>query len=231
MAKRGRPATFDRAEAVERAMELFWARGYEGVTLEDLQAAMGNITPPSFYHAFGSKEALFREAVERYVATIGGPGARALEAGKTARESVEAMLRFTVRSMSRPGKPHGCLLAHGAINCTPANKGPQEFLRALRQRAPSLIKQRLDRAVAEGELPPEIATGRIAAFYATVAQGLALRSGDGASQAALMAAVDGAMAAWDTLTSRAMSRGVGSRRHPSRRGEPLQRVSETVGRR
>jgi AcrR family transcriptional regulator len=187
-------------------MELFWARGYEGVTLEDLQAAMGNITPPSFYHAFGSKEALFREAVERYIATIGAPGVRALEDGKTARESVEAMLRFTARSMSRPGKPHGCLLAQGAINCSPANKGPQEFLRALRRGTPKTIKQRLDRAVAEGELPRDLETGRIAAFYATVAQGIALRAGDGASQAALIAAVEGAMAAWDTLTSNARTR-------------------------
>jgi AcrR family transcriptional regulator len=201
VAKRGRPATFDRAEAVERATELFWARGYEGVTLEDLQAAMGNISPPSFYHAFGSKEALFREAVERYMATVGASNARALESGKTARESVDAMLRLAARSMSRPGKPRGCLLVHGAINCSPANSGPQEFLRGLRQRAPKAIKQRLDRAVAEGELPPDVDTGGIAAFYATVAQGLGLRAGDGASQAALMATVDGAMAAWDTLTS------------------------------
>ena len=52
-------------------MELFWASGYEGATLEDLQAAMGGISPPSFYHAFGSKEALFREAVDLYVATVG----------------------------------------------------------------------------------------------------------------------------------------------------------------
>jgi AcrR family transcriptional regulator len=216
VAKRGRPATFDRAEAVERAMELFWARGYEGVTLDDLQAAMGNITPPSFYHAFGSKEALFREAVERYMATIGAPGGRALESGKTARESVDAMLRFTAKSMSRPGRPHGCLLVHGAINCSSANNGPQEFVRALRQRTPKIIKQRLDRAVAEGELPPDLDTGRIAAFYATVAQGLGLRAGDGASQAALMAAVDGAMAAWDTLTANPPTRRATRRvRHPA----------------
>jgi AcrR family transcriptional regulator len=201
VAKRGRPPTFDRTEALERATELFWARGYEGVTLEDLQAAMGNISPPSFYHAFGSKEALFREVVERYMATVGAPNARALESGKTARESVDAMLRLTAKAMSRPGKPHGCLLVHGAINCAPANSGPQEFLRALRQRAPNVIKRRLDRAVAEGELPPDLDTGRIAAFYTTVAHGLGLRAGDGASRAALMAAVDGAMAAWDTLTS------------------------------
>src|SRR4051812_1938969 len=106
MAKRGRPATFDRGEALQRAMELFWARGYEGATLEDLQVAMGGITPPSFYHAFGSKEALFRKAVDLYAATIGGPTVRALQEGQTAREGVEAMLRLTAESFSVPGKPH-----------------------------------------------------------------------------------------------------------------------------
>jgi AcrR family transcriptional regulator len=203
MAKRGRPATFDRSEAVARAMELFWERGYEGATLEDLQAAMGNISPPSFYHAFGSKEALFQEAVDLYVASVGEAVAQSLREGKTARQAVEAMLRLAAQSFSRPGRPHGCLLVLGATNCAPANRGPQEYLRRLRRRAPTAIKQRLDRAVREGELPPAVDTAGIAAFYATVVQGLGLRAGDGASHTVLMAAVDGAMAAWDSLMSRA----------------------------
>jgi AcrR family transcriptional regulator len=201
MAKRGRPAIFDRTEALERAMQLFWARGYEGVTLEDLLAAMGNINPPSFYHAFGSKEALFREAVDLYVATM-RPSVCALEEGRTARESVEAMLRTTVRAFSQPAKPHGCLLVRGAINCAPASKGAHDYLHAIRQRAPKLFKRRLDRAVADGELPRGLDTSGIAAFYVTVLHGLGMRAGDGASRKALMAAVDGSMAAWETLTSK-----------------------------
>jgi AcrR family transcriptional regulator len=201
MTKRGRPARFDRAQALEQAMELFWERGYEGATLEDLQAAMGGISPPSFYHAFGSKQALFREAVDLYVATIGEPILQALQDGKTARGSVEAMLRLTADSVSQPGKPHGCMLVLGATNCAPASKGAQDYLLAIRQRAPEVIKDRLKRAVAEGDLAPGANTGAIAAFYATVIHGLGIRAGDGAPRAGLMAAVDGAMAAWDTLTS------------------------------
>lgn len=199
MPKRGRPATFDREEALQRAMELFWARGYEGVTLEDLQAAMGGITPPSFYHAFGSKEELFRKAADLYVATIGDPTVRALQEGETAREAVEAMLRLTAESFSFSDKPHGCLLVLGATNCAPSNKGAQDYLRATRQRAPEVIEQRLKRAVAEGELSPRIDTAAVAAFYATIIHGLAVRAGDGASREALMAAVDGAIAAWPAL--------------------------------
>lgn len=206
IAKRGRPASFDRAEAVQRAMELFWERGYEGVTLEDLLAAMGGIKPPSFYHAFGSKEDLFQEAVDLYASTFGAPIVRALQEGRTARESVDAMLRRTVESVSCPGKPRGCMFLRGAMTCARANQRPQEYVRAIRQRGPKVIKQRLDRAVADGDLSPDVDTAAVASFYATVAYGLGIRAGDGASRGALMTAVDGAMAAWDALIVKPLSR-------------------------
>jgi AcrR family transcriptional regulator len=180
-------------------MELFWARGYEGTTLEDLQTAMGGLSPPSFYNAFGSKEQLFKEATDLYVATVGEPTLRALEEGQTARESLEAMLRLTAEFLSQPGKPHGCMLVLGAMNCTPANKGAQDYLQAIRRQAPKVIKQRLNRSVAQGELSAELDTNAVAAFYATVIHGLGVRAGDGASRTELMAAVHGAMAAWETL--------------------------------
>jgi AcrR family transcriptional regulator len=180
-------------------MDLFWARGYEGTTLEDLQAAMGGITPPSFYNAFGSKEQLFKEVANLYLATVGEPTLRALDEGQTAREGLEAMLRLTAEFFSRAGKPHGCLLVLGAMNCTPANKGAQDYLQAIRRRAPKVIKQRLNRSVAQGELSAELDTNAVAAFYATVIHGLGVRAGDGAPRTELMAAVDGAMAAWETL--------------------------------
>ncbi len=200
MAKRGRPAGFDRGEALQRAMELFWERGYEGTTLEDLQAAMGDISPTSLYHAFGSKEALFRQAAEKYQETVGGPALRALNGSPTAREAIHQMLRLTAESFCRPGKPHGCMLVLGAINCTPANAGPQNYLQSIRRAAPKVIKRRLKRAVDEGDLPASTNISAIASFYATILHGLAVEAGDGASRTALMAAVDGAMAAWRALT-------------------------------
>jgi AcrR family transcriptional regulator len=218
MAKRGRPAGFDRSEALERAMEVFWKQGFEGTTLEDLQTAMGGISPPSFYHAFGSKEALFREAVDLYVATIGGPSVQALEEGRTAREGLEAMLRKTAEFLSRPGKPHGCLLVLGATNCAPANKGAQEYVLGFRRKAPEVIRRRLKRAVADGELSSNLDVAAVAAFYATVLHGLGVRAGDGAPRAALIAAVDGAMAAWDPLTSAGGGGG-------KRRGRPVRQRS------
>ena len=201
MAKRGRPAGFDRAKALARAMEIFWERGYEGTTLEELQIEMGDISPTSFYHAFGSKEALFRQAVEKYQESVGGPALQALEESGTAREAVHQMLRLTAESFCRAGQPRGCMLVLGAVKCTPANAGVQDYLQSIRQQAPTVIKRRLKRAVAEGDLPASADIAAIASFYATVMHGLAIRAGDGASRKALMAAVDGAMAAWPALAS------------------------------
>ena len=199
MARRGRPLSFDRGEAIQRAMEVFWARGFEGTTLEDLQTAMGGLTPPSIYNAFGSKEQLFKEAANLYVACFGEPTVRALEQAPTAREGLETMLRMTAKFLSQPGKPHGCLLVLGATNCTPANKGAQDYLQAIRRQAPKVLKQRLDRSVAQGELPAGLDTNAVAAFYAAVIHGLGVRAGDGASRKDLLAAVDGAMAGWEAL--------------------------------
>ncbi|HUI77010.1 MAG TPA: TetR/AcrR family transcriptional regulator [Bryobacteraceae bacterium] len=201
MATRGRPRSFDRENALLRAMEIFWAHGYEGATLTDLQKAMGGITAPSFYAAFGSKEELFREAVELYSRTLGLPMTKGLAEGATARASMEALLEAAVESFCRPGKPRGCLLVLGAINSMPANKGIQDYLRGLRARRQKLMQQRLQRGVDEGELPAGLDPVAVASFYTTVVDGLAIQARDGASRKALAFAVRCAMAAWDTMVA------------------------------
>src|ERR1700674_5103645 len=84
---RGRPRSFDREAALERAMEVFWRQGFEGSSLHDLTEAMG-INPPSLYAAFGDKEHLFLEAVERYQAKRGDecPYAEAPTAGRASEQ-------------------------------------------------------------------------------------------------------------------------------------------------
>src|SRR5688572_25362336 len=120
MAVRGRPRTFDRERALRSAMEVFWARGYDGATLEDLQAAMGGIAPPSFYAAFGSKDQLFREAVDLYRATMTERIGGALDR-PTAREAVEALMRVATEQFCSGDGPRGCLVLLGALTCTRAN--------------------------------------------------------------------------------------------------------------
>jgi AcrR family transcriptional regulator len=180
-------------------MNLFWAKGYEGTTLEDLLDAMGGITAPSLYNAFGSKEELFKKAVDLYVSTIGARTVEALENAPSARVGVESMLRAATESFCRPGGPRGCMVASGSAKCARGNEGVEAYVRSLRLKAPDAIRRRLSRALEEGELPASIDAGRIAAFYATVALGLGMRAGDGVARPELMAVIDGAMAAWDGL--------------------------------
>jgi AcrR family transcriptional regulator len=201
MSRTGRPREFDRQQALHRAMELFWAQGYEATTLADLQKAMSGITAPSFYAAFGSKEALFREAVELYKQTQGAPVLEALAKAPTSRAAIEAMLRAAAESVCAQGKPRGCLMVLSAINCAAANKGVEDFLREQRALRARFTRQRLRRGVTEGDIPSGTDVHALAAFYTSIVDGLAMQARDGASRKTLNAIVDCAMAAWDRMAS------------------------------
>lgn len=181
-------------------MDLFAARGFDGVTIDDLQRAMGDISPPSFYAAFGSKDALFREAVQLYRSTEADRVGEAL-AGGPIREAITAMLRTAVDSFLANEKAPGCLVVLGALHCTRTGKDAHDYLRTMRAQGAEMIRKRLARAVDEGELPSGLPLADIAGFYTTVLHGLAVRAHDGASRASMLATVGYAMAAWPALTA------------------------------
>src|SRR6201984_843622 len=199
MTPRGRPRSFDRQAALRQAMQVFWALGYEGATLNELQAAMGGIAPPSFYAAFGSQEEVFREAVELYSRTLGAPMMKALEEGPTARASIDALLEAAVESFCKPALPRGCFLVFGAFNSVPSNKDVEDHVRGLRVRRQKAIRRRLQRAVDEGQLPKHVDLVSLAVFYTTVIDGLAIQARDGVSRKSLDFAARYAMAAWDSV--------------------------------
>ena len=199
MSRTGRPREFNRDKALQRAMEIFWAQGYEGTTLADLQKAMGGITAPSFYAAFGSKEDLFREAVELYKKTQGAPVGKALMEGLTARASVEAMLRASTELVCGQSTPRGCMMVLAGINCAAANKGVEDFLREQRAFREKGLRQRLRRGVADGDLPSSTDVNGLVAFYTSIVDGMVLRAKDGASRKVLGDIVKFAMAAWDSV--------------------------------
>jgi AcrR family transcriptional regulator len=180
-------------------MDLFIAKGYDGVSLPDLQQAMGGISPPSFYAAFGSKDELFREVLQLYRKTMGEGVMRALEASPV-RAGIEGMMRAAVHLFQANGSAPGCLVVLGAINSTRTSKDAHDLLCAARSEGNEAIRQRLVRAVEEGELPKGLPLAEIAGFYTTFMQGLAVRARDGASRASMLAWVEGAMAAWPALT-------------------------------
>jgi AcrR family transcriptional regulator len=114
---RGRPRGFDRDEALESAMRLFWSRGYEATSISDLTHAM-RITSPSLYSAFGDKKRLFLEAVQRYEQAAGCFARKALTEEPTAELAIRRLLLDALKSFTDPKNPKGCLIVLGATNCT-----------------------------------------------------------------------------------------------------------------
>lgn len=199
MAERGRPRNFDRAQALRKAMEVFWSKGYEGASLTDLTAAMG-INSPSLYGAFGSKEGLFREAVQLYRDTDGAASRRALTDAETARDAVQGMLLAAAERFTAPGAPPGCLIVLGAPSGADNHDGVGAFLGDNRREMQGRILARLTAGAAAGELPPGADLKNLAAFYTTILHGMSIQARDGASRKTLQAVARQAMCAWDALT-------------------------------
>ncbi len=179
-------------------MSVFWAKGYDGASLTDLTSAMG-INSPSLYAAFCSKEALFREAVELYKRTQGTEIWTSLDDAPTARQAIEHFLRKTAISYTTPGMPPGCLIVLGALPESGTNAAACAELREERADNVEQLRRRLERAQAEGELPAGADCRAIAAFYATLQQGMSIQARDGADRDRLMAIAEAGIAAWDGL--------------------------------
>lgn len=199
MSERGRPRAFDRAQALEKAMLLFWEKGFQGAAMSELTAAMG-INSPSLYAAFGSKEALYREAMALYEDGDGAELGRAIAAAPTAREAIETYLMRSAALFTRPGKPAGCMVVLSVVHGAGTSSGTGRELRYARAEMQSVLEARLREAIARGELPASCDPAAIASFYVTVQQGMSIRARDGATRAELETVAQAAMAAWSGLT-------------------------------
>jgi AcrR family transcriptional regulator len=188
----GRPRAFDPDAALDRAMHVFWAKGYEGASLSDLTRAM-RINRPSLYAAFGNKEQLFRKVLDRY---MNGPVAwfgKALAAPK-ARDVVEQIFISTARMAENPGVPPGCLLVQGALACGTASA--RKEVAARRATAEIALRRRFQRAKREGDLPKNTNPADLAHYVVTVVRGMAVQSAGGASRDELRRVAQIALRAW-----------------------------------
>jgi AcrR family transcriptional regulator len=190
----GRTRQFDADEALGRALEVFWARGYEGATLPELTRAMG-INRPSLYAAFGNKEELFRKALDRYQT---GPQAFLSEAltEPTARAVVEAIFSGFIRMQRDRDRARGCLIVCGALTCGEGAEPVRRELARLRQEAVTALRERFERAVREGDLPEGTDCATLARYIATVLNGLAVQAASGATEAELRRVAAMAMRTW-----------------------------------
>lgn len=192
---RGRPSTFDRAEALNRAMTLFWEQGYEGTSFDQLIHAMG-ISPSSFYNSFGSKELLYKEATDAYLSVSGIWFAGRLFDTADTREAFEKLLHASAVEFTRQSHPLGCMISLAGTHLSPELASIRETMIGHRANAEAMMAQRLRRGIEDGDLPAGTDVPAVAAFYSAVTRGMAVQARDGASPQKLKAIADFAIQAW-----------------------------------
>lgn len=198
MAQMGRPRTFDRDQAIEQAMLLFWEYGYDATSLSLLKSNIaGGIKAPSFYAAFGSKEALFREVVARYIATYGQVCSSLWNEHLTPREAIELALRQSAKMQTESSHPKGCLLVLSAGVCSPENQSIQQLLSEQREKTREKFQQCVQRAVNTNALPANTEVCAYTASLHSFLLGLSMQARDGVSSLVLNNAVTEVMLGWD----------------------------------
>lgn len=190
----GRPRGFDADEALERAMLVFWEHGYEGASLANLTDAMG-ISTTSMYAAFGNKQELFRKVLERYTEGPSAYLARALEE-PTAHAVATAILAGAARTTTGPVHPHGCLGVQGALATSDSGHDVRDLLAAWRNNGCCRVRERFQRAVADGDLPPQTDPALLARYVTTLAFGIAVQAASGVGRDELQAVADAALSTW-----------------------------------
>lgn len=191
--RRGRPRAFDREAALAAAMHLFWRKGYSATSISDLTAAMG-IGSPSLYAAFGSKEALYAEALDHYGRTHEAVAWGGFFAAETARAAVERFLRDTAAGLIAAA--NGCMVTLSAVG-TEGHDGLGALVAAARNATLVRLKERIEQAKAAGEIDRSVDTHALARFVQTVQNGMSLLARDGAGLDELNAVADTTMLGWD----------------------------------
>ena len=190
----GRPREFDVDKALDLALQVFWRKGYEGASMADLTETMG-ITKPSLYSAFGNKEELFRKALDRYVDGPGGYFQVAL-AKPTIRAVVEHLLYEGAIAVTGPDHPPGCLAVQGALTCGDAAESIKQELVSRRAKGEQDLRQRFERAIAEGELPEGSDAADLAAYLSAILQGMAVQAAGGTTREQVRKIAEMALRTW-----------------------------------
>ncbi|MDR6720688.1 TetR/AcrR family transcriptional regulator [Paenibacillus amylolyticus] len=197
MARTGRPRIFDRDEALLQAMMLFWEQGFEATSLLQLRAAMGDISAASFYAAFESKEALYKEAVERYMDTFGRVTESFSDLTLSPREAIETTLRSTAKMQTDSTHPSGCLIVLSASTCSSKNNHIRDIAAEKRKLTRNRLQDCIQRAVDVGEIPASTNVAMLTTVFDTFMQGISTQARDGVPHATIDQAITEFMGIWN----------------------------------
>lgn len=191
----GRPREFDIDTALDSAAGLFWRNGYDRTSLSDLTKAIG-ITPPSFYFAFKSKEALFKQVLDRYQSGHLGFFAEALNQ-ETPRAVAEGVLYGFANAYTTKPHPPGCLALNNSLPCADDGSDAVRIELAARRKASRIeLRKRFKHFQSRGALPADADPDALARYIATIAWGMAVEAQSGASRSELHRTVKQALASW-----------------------------------
>ncbi len=168
----GRPREFDEEQALDRAMQVFWGRGYRNTSLDDLLNAM-RIQRGSFYNTFGSKKETYLRAIDRYSEFMfnGGPYTQAahMEPGLGA---LAAMVDSYIDSVTGDAEPRGCFFAHVSKEHRGDDPAIQQAIMAGIERMRGIVKRSIEAAQRDGDLPGEVSAEGMATLFMSVAWGI-----------------------------------------------------------
>lgn len=202
MARSGRPRGFDRDAALDSAMHLFWEHGYEGASLLTLRQAMGAISSASFYAAFGSKEALYRETLARYLDRHGGIVGALDDETLSPRSRLEQALLESAAVQTDPGHPKGCMMTLSAIVSSEAGAPTRALTQAEREITRQALRRCIAAGIRAGDLAPTTDVAALTALYDGLVLGISIQARDGVPAETLVAGIQHAMAAWDAQRCR-----------------------------
>jgi len=180
---RGRPRSFDEAGALEKATQVFWSKGYDGVTIDDLVAGMG-VGRPSLYSVFGDKRRIFLRVLKAYAEKKGARAAKALLSPQSLRDSIAGFLRFAVESATEKGSAPGCLLI--CVAPLVDNAEVRQFLKDAVAGGVALVERRFRDGVAAGEIPSDFPVTVRAIQVTDFARGLTMRAQMGTPRKTLL---------------------------------------------
>lgn len=162
---------FSEAEAIDRITTVFWERGYEATSIDDLVAATG-VKRGSLYNAFGGKDAMYRRALEAYCDRHEAPLLAALNANDDVRVGLRAMLELQLADLGRDGRPSGCFVTFAGIDgseaAQPVRKQARQTVRAMGM----VLYDRLRRAQSRGEIAADADPRSLAWYFVTVSRSL-----------------------------------------------------------
>ncbi|QTO56288.1 TetR/AcrR family transcriptional regulator (plasmid) [Duffyella gerundensis] len=177
---KGRPRSFDREQALKKALDLFWRKGFEPASVAELCSAM-EINPPSLYSAFGNKARLFIEAVNYYERVYWQATWARLEETQEITEAIDRFFSEAADILLSPSAPCGCMVVLAAINVSAESADVVKAVSVLRQDGKDLFEKRLARAVQEKQLPAKTNTAALATVLNTLLEGMSIEAKDGAS--------------------------------------------------